>query len=147
MTRFEPCVLIPTYDNPMTIERVARAVHGHWPHVVIVDDGSGAEAAARIDALAREGIVKVHRAHKTAARGGGQGWLRAALAQVHPALQVDADGQHALETSRAFSLPRAKRPEHLVLGQRGSTPASGARSTAARFRSSGGDRDARRPRR
>ena len=119
MTRFEPCVLIPTYDNPMTIDRVARAVHGHWPHVLIVDDGSGAEAAARIDALALEGIAKVHRR----ARNGGKGaavkdGLRAALAHGYThALQVDADGQHALEDIPRFLAAARERPEHLVLGQ------------------------------
>jgi glycosyltransferase involved in cell wall biosynthesis len=116
---FEPCVLIPTYDNPATIDRVARAVHALHPHVVVVDDGSGPKAATQIDALAASGLIKLHRR----AHNGGKGaavkdGLRTARALGYShALQVDADGQHALEDIPRFLAAAARDPLCLVLGQ------------------------------
>jgi glycosyltransferase involved in cell wall biosynthesis len=116
---FGPCILIPTYDNPATIERVARAAHALWPHVVVVDDGSGPEAAARIDQLASEGVVKLHRRACNGGKGAAvKDGLRAALALGYShALQVDADGQHALEDIPRFLDAARREPECLVLGQ------------------------------
>lgn len=119
MTAFQACVLIPTFDNPATIDRVARAVHRQHPHVVVVDDGSGPEAAARIDALAREGVIKLHRRAVNGGKGAAvKDGLRAAraLGYTH-ALQVDADGQHALDDIPRFLATAARDPSCLVLGQ------------------------------
>ena len=119
MSDFRPCVLIPTYDNPATIAAVVERAHGHWPHVLVVDDGSGAEARAQIDALAARGLAQVHRR----ARNGGKGaavkdGLRAAraLGYTH-ALQIDADGQHAIDDIPRFLAEARDAPECLVLGQ------------------------------
>ena len=118
-TAFHACVLIPTYDNPATIDRVVRAVQAKHRHVVVVDDGSGPDAAARIDALASEGVIALHRR----AHNGGKGaavkdGLRAALALGYThALQVDADGQHALEDIPRFLEAAREDPRCMVLGQ------------------------------
>jgi polyprenyl-phospho-N-acetylgalactosaminyl synthase len=119
MSDFRPCVLIPTYDNPATIAAVVERVRMHWPHVLVVDDGSGAEARAQIDALEARGLAQVHRR----ARNGGKGaavkdGLRAAraLGYTH-ALQIDADGQHAIDDIPRFLTEAREAPQCLVLGQ------------------------------
>ncbi|HVR64790.1 MAG TPA: glycosyltransferase, partial [Polyangia bacterium] len=66
---FRPCVLIPTYDNPLTIAGVVADVRHHLPDVLIVDDGSGAAGRAAVDALAAAGAARVTRR----ARNGGKG--------------------------------------------------------------------------
>jgi glycosyltransferase involved in cell wall biosynthesis len=90
------CAVIPTFDNPRTIAAVARRVREHIADVVVVDDGSGPEGRAAVEALAASGeVVAVHRA-----RNGGKG--AAVLDGLHKAselgfthaLQIDADGQH-----------------------------------------------------
>ncbi len=114
-----PCALVPTYDNPATLRDVVRRVREHLADVLVVDDGSGPEARAVCEALAAEGLARVVRR----ARNGGKGaavkdGFRAARGQgfTH-ALQVDADGQHAIEDiPRLLDAARA-RPEALVLGQ------------------------------
>ena len=40
-TAFRCCVLIPTYDNPHTVQKVVEAARTILPEVVVVDDGSG----------------------------------------------------------------------------------------------------------
>lgn len=119
MTSFRPCALVPTYDNPATLRDVVLRVREHLADVVVVDDGGGPEARAVCEALAAEGLARVHRR----ARNGGKGaavkdGFRVARGQgfTH-ALQVDADGQHCLEDiPRLLDAARA-RPEALVLGQ------------------------------
>jgi glycosyltransferase involved in cell wall biosynthesis len=119
MSDFRPCILIPTYDNPATIAAVVEKARAHWPHVLVVDDGSGPDAGARIDALARAGLAQVTRR----ARNGGKGaavkdglCAARALGYTH-ALQVDADGQHELDDIPRFLAAARAAPESLVLGQ------------------------------
>lgn len=119
MSDFRPCILIPTYDNPVTITRVVERAHAHLQHVLIVDDGSSAEARARIDALQRAGLAHVHRRGTNGGKGAAvKDGLRAAhaLGYTH-ALQVDADGQHELDDIPRFLAAAHEDPASLVLGQ------------------------------
>lgn len=118
MSAFRPCGLVPTYDNPATVRGVVTRLRAHLDDVLVVDDGSGPEAREVLEALAREGLARVHhRAHN-----GGKGAavktglaLARGLGFTH-ALQVDADGQHDLDdVPRLLDAARA-RPEALVLG-------------------------------
>lgn len=114
-----PCILIPTYNNPRTIRSVVMAVRALLPEVVVVDDGSGPEGRAEVEKLGAEGLAKVtHRA-----RNGGKGAAMKTgfvfareLGYTH-ALQVDADGQHALEDVTKFLEVSAASPDAVVLGQ------------------------------
>jgi polyprenyl-phospho-N-acetylgalactosaminyl synthase len=116
VSAFRPCVLIPSYDNPRTIGRVAREALDHCPDVIVVDDGSGPEGRQAIDSLASEVIV-VRRSEN----GGKGAAVKTGLQEAHRrghthALQVDADGQHALEDMpRLFEVAR-QHPHTLVLG-------------------------------
>lgn len=119
MSELKACVLIPTYDNPATIDRVVRAVREHCTDVVVVDDGSGPEAARAIDAIAAQGLAHVHRRATNGGKGAAvKDGLRAAaqLGYTH-ALQVDADGQHNLEDIPRFLAAARAQPTHMVLGQ------------------------------
>lgn len=114
---FRPCGLIPTYDNPTTVGAVVLALREHLP-VVVVDDGSGPQGRAAVEALGREGLAHVH--HR--ARNGGKGAavttgfeVARELGYTH-ALQVDADGQHELGDVPAFLAAARERPEALILG-------------------------------
>lgn len=118
MSAFRPCGLVPTYDNPATVRGVVTRLRAHLDDVLVVDDGSGPEARDVLEAIAREGLARVHhRAHN-----GGKGAavktglaLARGLGFTH-ALQVDADGQHDLDdVPRLLDAARA-RPEALVLG-------------------------------
>src|SRR5262249_9043419 len=65
---FRPCAVIPTYDTPATVRRVVETVRAHLADVVLVDDGSGPEGRAAVDAIARDGLAHVERR----ARNGGK---------------------------------------------------------------------------
>jgi polyprenyl-phospho-N-acetylgalactosaminyl synthase len=119
MTAFRPCAVIPTYDNPETIAKVVRAVRQHLGDVIVVDDASHEPAASRISELQASGVARVVR---RAANGGKGAAVKTGLAEAHAcgfthAVQVDADGQHAIEDIPRFVAAAAERPAALVLGQ------------------------------
>jgi glycosyltransferase involved in cell wall biosynthesis len=115
---FRPCALVPTFDNPMTVERVVAEVRQHLEDVIVVDDGSGGAGRAAIDAIEQGRTARVVRR----ARNGGKGaavktGLGAAreLGFSH-ALQIDADGQHDAHDIPRFLELAAAHPEAAVLG-------------------------------
>lgn len=128
---FRACVLIPTYDNPDTIARVVESVLPHIPEIIVVDDGSGPRAQQVIEALRERGVAHVVRR----ARNGGKGAaVKTGLAKARElgfshALQVDADGQHAVEDIPRFLEEARNHPSALILG----TPQFGADAPKARL--------------
>ncbi len=116
---WRPCVVIPTYDNPLTIERVVGEVGVQVPDVFVVDDGGGADARAALQRLEGMPGVRVIRREVNGGKGAAvKDGLQAALAEgfTH-ALQVDADGQHAMgDVPRLLEASREV-PAALVLGR------------------------------
>jgi polyprenyl-phospho-N-acetylgalactosaminyl synthase len=115
---FRPCVVIPTYDNPQTIERVVLAARVHLEDVIVVDDGSGSEGRAACDSLAEKGLARViHRE-----RNGGKGAaVKTGLQAAHEAgfthaFQIDADGQHEIDAMPTFLEAAAAAPGACILG-------------------------------
>lgn len=110
--------LIPTFDNPDTVGDVVDAVRRHVPDVLVIDDGSGAAGRAAVAALADRAGVQVH--HRPRNGGKGQACLEgfeiASARGFSHALQVDADGQHALEDVPRFIAASQRWPAALVAG-------------------------------
>lgn len=95
----DTCAVIPVFEHGHTVGRVVEAARGCGLHVILVDDGSGAECAHMLDAIVRgDANVRLLRHPVNRGKGGAvQTGLRAAAALGYShALQVDADGQHAL---------------------------------------------------
>lgn len=113
------CAILPTYDNPATIARVAGRVREHLPDVFVVDDGSAAPGREAVRALGERGVAVVHfREHN----GGKGAAVLSGLELAHArgfthALQIDADGQHDCDDVPRLLEASRSRPEALVLGQ------------------------------
>ena len=114
---FRPCALIPTYDNPDTVREVVEAVGAHLP-VVVIDDGSAAPGRAAVEAIGAEGLAHVHHREQNGGKGAAvtTGFFVARELGYTHALQVDADGQHALEDIPGLLAAARETPEALVLG-------------------------------
>ncbi len=90
------CAIIPTYDNPQTLEEVVTRVRAHIADIVVVDDGSAEPAKAVLTRLAEAG--QCHAVFRP--ENGGKGAaVKTGLAWAHEhgfayALQIDADLQH-----------------------------------------------------
>lgn len=110
-------VVIPTYNNPETIEDVARRARQHLP-VVVVNDGSTDPAMEA--ALGRlHGVAFVVQRQANGGKGAAvKDGLRWAHAQgFSHAIQVDADGQHNLEDIPALLHASRQHPDALVLAR------------------------------
>lgn len=114
---FRPCAVIPTYDNPDTVRAVVERVRATLP-VIVVDDGSAAPGRSVVEAIGRDGLAIVF--HRP--QNGGKGAAVTTgfeLAEQHGythALQVDADGQHALDDIPRFIDAARAQPSALILG-------------------------------
>lgn len=90
------CAIIPTYNNPDTLEEVVRRVREYIADVVVVDDGSAARAREVAQRLAEDGrchvVFRPDNGGKGAAVKTGLQWARDH--QFDYALQIDADLQH-----------------------------------------------------
>jgi polyprenyl-phospho-N-acetylgalactosaminyl synthase len=97
----------------------------------VVDDGSGPLGRAAVDGLDRRGLARVVRRQKNGGKGAAvKTGLRFAegLGYSH-ALQVDADGQHAIDDVPRFLAAARAAPDALVLG----APTFDASAPAARL--------------
>ncbi len=119
MVDFRPCILIPTYDNPDTIRDVVTSVRALCPDVVVVDDASGPANQREVERLGEEGLALVTRRAKNGGKGAAvkTGFEFAREHGFTHALQVDADGQHALEDIAKFLEIARERPDAVILGQ------------------------------
>ncbi|MGH8217229.1 MAG: glycosyltransferase family 2 protein [Steroidobacteraceae bacterium] len=117
---FSPCAVIPVFDHEQTIAHVLAAVRASDLTCLLVDDGSGTACARELDRLAREvpGATLIRLAPN---RGKGAAVLagfRAAAAKGHThALQIDADGQHALADIPRFVAEAREHPTSLICGR------------------------------
>lgn len=113
---FLSCALIPTYDNPLTVAEVVRSAQRHLP-VIVIDDGSGPEAAAILRRL-----PGVHLIRHPENRGKGvalrTGFAAARALGFTHAISLDADGQHYPDDLPALVQASLEDPCALVLGVR-----------------------------
>ena len=126
------CAVIPVYEHGATAGRVVEALRRAGLAVILVDDGSGRASAVALDALARSGDgVRLLRHPRNRGKGAAvQTGLAAAAALGHShALQVDADGQHALADIPRFLAESRAHPEAVVCGR----PVFGADAPRARL--------------
>ena len=117
---FSPVAIIPVYNHPTTIGAMVQGVLAAGLHCILVDDGSEPGCAAVLDALAQQhgAAVTLLRLPQNQGKGGAvMTGMRHALAAGHShALQIDADGQHAVADIPAFIALARARPGAMVYG-------------------------------
>ena len=120
MTDAPPRILaiVPAHDEGPRIEAVVRGASAHLP-VLVVDDGSSDDTAARAEAAGARVLRQVPNQGKGAALRAG---FRLALDEgLDAVVTLDGDGQHDPAELpafvKAFSAASEPRPE-LVVGQR-----------------------------
>jgi len=114
------CAIIPTYNNPATIEEVVARVREHIADVVVVDDGSADPARTVARRLADSGrcevVFRPQNGGKGAAVKTGLEWARDRGFDY--ALQIDADLQHDTDDiPRLVAAVREAPADTLVLAQ------------------------------
>jgi len=118
-TVFSPCVVIPVYDHEHAIAAVVQQVRAQRLPVLLVDDGCGESCAQRLQQLgALPGVVLLRHA-RNEGKGAAvcTGLRAAAMAGYTHAVQVDADGQHALCDLGRFVEEARAHPEAVICGR------------------------------
>ena len=117
---FNPCAIIPVFDHEHAVARVVAAVRVAALTCLLVDDGSGAACARELDRLAATVPgTSVLRLPVNSGKGAAMlaGFAAAWQRGYSHALQIDADGQHALGDITKFIEESRGRPEALICGR------------------------------
>ena len=117
---FAPCAVIPVYDHEQAVGRVVQGVRAAGLPCFLVDDGSAERCARALrDIVAATPEAALLRLDPNRGKGGAviAGFAAAAARGYTHALQVDADGQHALEDIPRFVAEARAHPEALICGR------------------------------
>lgn len=115
-----PCVVIPCYNHGAMMPRVLARLSPFALPIIIVDDGSDTATQETLAQLAHEQAqVTLIRLPQNAGKGAAviRGLEEAARAGFTHAVQVDADGQHAIEDIPALLALARQHPDALISGQ------------------------------
>lgn len=116
----EICAVIPVYEHGHAVGRVVSAIRANGLNCLLVDDGSGADCARELDALAAaDPAIRVLRLPTNQGKGAAvqAGLLAADGRGFRYALQIDADGQHALGDIARFLAESRSHPEAMICGR------------------------------
>lgn len=116
-------VLIPTYNNALTVCDIVQRSVAVWSEVLVVDDGSTDDTLPRLRALqqdiAFEILTYVQNRGKGGALKAGFQWAKE-RGYTH-VLTLDADGQHYPEDATVLIEASRQHPEALIVGSRSFT--------------------------
>ena len=109
-------VLIPAYDCAATIGPVVEGARRHVSRVLVVDDGSHDDTAARAATAGAEVLRQPVNAGKGEALRAG--FARLAADGVTHVLTMDGDGQHLADEIPLMLAASAAAPAALIVGER-----------------------------
>lgn len=118
MSPYKLCAVVPVYNHGDTVGTVVTQLRQAGLPCVLVDDGCEPVCAMVLERLTAEpGVSLVKRAHNGGKGAAVRDGLLAAkeLGYTH-ALQIDADGQHALEDVSKFSDASREHPDSAICG-------------------------------
>ena len=118
---FSPLIVVPVYDHERAIGPLVGRLRAHGVPCLLVDDGSGAECAAVLRALAaaEPDWVSLLRLEPNQGKGAAvMAGLREAGRRGHShVLQIDADGQHDAGDVPAFLADARAAPDAVINGR------------------------------
>lgn len=117
---FSPCVVIPCYNHGAMMAQVLTRLAPFGLPCIVVDDGSDAATQLALAQLQADfPALMLVRLAQNAGKGAAviRGLEVARDAGYSHAVQVDADGQHAIEDIPQFLAEAERHPEALISGQ------------------------------
>jgi glycosyltransferase involved in cell wall biosynthesis len=117
MTEFRPCIIVPVYNHGISAAESVARLTDLGLTVFVVDDGSTVEAEA-LDEMATHSLVAFVRHKENMGKGAAvmTGFRTAKIGGFTHAVQIDADGQHAVEDIPEFLRRAEAEPEAVICG-------------------------------
>jgi glycosyltransferase involved in cell wall biosynthesis len=114
------CVIIPTYNNHKTLQRVLDSVLSYTSNVIVVNDGSTDTTAQILRKYSQ--LVQIHHP-KNAGKGTAlrNGFKKALELNYNYAITIDSDGQHFASDIPIFIESLEIEGEVLLIGSRNMT--------------------------
>ncbi|MCX6281301.1 MAG: DUF2062 domain-containing protein [Bacteroidetes bacterium] len=111
------CVLIPTYNNGGTLERLIYDVQSLTGNIIVVNDGSTDNTSAILSGI--PGILSfAFPANRGKGRALQKGFALAIEKGYKYAITIDSDGQHKVSDIPKFIKLIEKEPDSLIVGAR-----------------------------
>lgn len=117
------CVIIPTYNNALSLEQVVNDVLQYTRHVIVVNDGSTDETPQILNSF--EGLevdgYEINQGKGYALR---RGFKKAVSLGYDYAISIDSDGQHYADDLPLFLEKLEQHPAAIIIGARNMDQAS-----------------------
>lgn len=117
LTSINACVIIPTYNNAATLERVLDGVLGYTADIIVVNDGSTDRTSAILAAYPDLTIIHLPR-NKGKGNALRIGFRIADTRGFDYAISIDSDGQHFPADIPVFAREIAANGSALLIGDR-----------------------------
>ncbi|MGP1716153.1 MAG: glycosyltransferase family 2 protein [Methylophilus sp.] len=117
---FTPCIIIPIYNHGRTITATVNQLASYQYPILIVDDGSDEDTQAVLADLAAScALVTLYRLPQNRGKGAAvvHGLTQAESLGFTHGLQIDADGQHAVQDVARFMQAGSQAPQAVILGK------------------------------
>lgn len=117
------CVIIPTFNNAVTLGGVIDDVSGYTKNIIVVNDGSTDQTLSILQSFP---FIKLVSYEKNVGKGWAlrQGFKYATELGYHFAISIDSDGQHFAKDLPSFLDKLSKDGEALIIGARNMDQAS-----------------------
>lgn len=112
------CVVIPTYNNARTLEKVVDAALQYCAAVMVVNDGSTDSTSLIINQMDNRVICIGYKNNRGKGHALKVAFQAARAAGYDYALTMDADGQHLATDLEKFAAALEQHPDALLVGSR-----------------------------
>lgn len=119
MTVFKPCLILPVYNHPHYLLRLAEHIQQYDCTIIFIDDGSHAECKAILQQIQNqypETIVLQHQHNQGKGQAVMTGLDYAYQHGFSHALQLDVDGQHDWQDIDKFLKSAQQHPQAMIIG-------------------------------
>ncbi len=117
MTEFRPCIVLPVYNHGISAARAIERLAEFGYKIFVIDDGSTLEIDALLS-IAENPSVELVRHNENLGKGAAvmTGFRAAQIGGFTHAVQIDADGQHAIEDIPDFLKRAEAEPNAVICG-------------------------------
>lgn len=112
------CVIIPTYNNGGTLQRVIEEVLEYTDDLIVINDGATDNTAAILNAFEDKATILHHKHNQGKGKALRNGFAHAQQKGYVYAITMDSDGQHFAADLPRFLEAIQDEPDSLIIGAR-----------------------------